>query len=186
MLFRSISGSGDRTIRIWDAETGAAIGQPLKGHTSDGASVGYSPDGQRIISGSDDKTIRIWDAETGDAIGQPLEGISPAASLLDGHRWVTRSNDTTINSWNFIPHRSVQSSFSHNPPHPDFCTKLDPNGWVRDSNNGLLYWVPPDYRLGLHSPVLITIPAASYDRSISLDFEDFAFGSSWTQIFCSP
>jgi WD40 repeat protein len=27
-----ISGSSDRTIRIWDAETGAAVGEPLKGH----------------------------------------------------------------------------------------------------------------------------------------------------------
>src|SRR5258706_606000 len=27
-----ITGSGDRTIRIWDAKTGAAVGDPLKGH----------------------------------------------------------------------------------------------------------------------------------------------------------
>jgi WD40 repeat protein len=71
-----VSGSYDRTIRIWDAETGAAVGNPLEGHTLSVSSVAYSPDGRHIISGSgsDDKTIRIWDAETGDAVGKPLEG----------------------------------------------------------------------------------------------------------------
>jgi WD40 repeat protein len=64
----------DKTIRIWDAETGAAVGKPLEGHTDCVWSVAYSPDGQHIISGSDDKTIRIWDAETGAAVGKPLEG----------------------------------------------------------------------------------------------------------------
>jgi WD40 repeat protein len=69
-----ISGSDDRTIRIWDAETGAAVGEPLKGHAGLVNSVAYSPDGQYIISGSSDRTIRIWDAETGAAVGEPLQG----------------------------------------------------------------------------------------------------------------
>ena len=184
---RIISGSGDKTIRIWDAETGAAIGQPLEGHTSYVTSVAYSPDGRRIISGSYDSTIQIWGDTTGAAIGQSLEGKShpapSAASLLDGRR---SSDDATIHRCNSIPHCSGQCSFSHIPLHPDFCTKLDPNGWVRDSNNGLLYWVPLDCRSGLHSPAVLTIPVTSHIRSIFLDFEDFAFGSSWTQIFHSP
>jgi len=28
-----ISGSFDKTIRIWGADTGAAVGKPLQGHT---------------------------------------------------------------------------------------------------------------------------------------------------------
>jgi WD40 repeat protein len=51
------------SIRIWDADTGAAIGRPLEGHTHYVRSVAYSPDGRRIISGSGDRTIRIWDAK---------------------------------------------------------------------------------------------------------------------------
>jgi WD40 repeat protein len=47
-----ISGSDDKTIRIWDAETGAAVGQPLEGHTRAITSVAYSPNGQHIISRS--------------------------------------------------------------------------------------------------------------------------------------
>jgi len=28
-----VTGSNDKTIRIWDAETGAVVGEPLEGHT---------------------------------------------------------------------------------------------------------------------------------------------------------
>jgi len=68
------SGSSDRTVRIWDAKTGAAVGQPLQGHTDSVTSVTFSPDGTLIASGSDDGTVCIWDAKTGAAVGQPLQG----------------------------------------------------------------------------------------------------------------
>ena len=61
---RIISGSDDKTIQIWDAQSGK-LENTLEGHTSSVLSVAYSPDGMRIISGSDDKTIRIWDAQSG-------------------------------------------------------------------------------------------------------------------------
>src|SRR5258706_303231 len=71
---RVVTGSYDRMIRIWDAETCAIVGEPLTGHTLGVTSVAYSPDGHHIISGSDDSIIRIWDAETGAPVGDPLKG----------------------------------------------------------------------------------------------------------------
>ena len=52
-----LSGSGDHTIRIWDARTGEEVIEPLKGHTKYVSSVSFSPDGTHIVSGSGDKTI---------------------------------------------------------------------------------------------------------------------------------
>ena len=50
-----MSGSVDKTIRMWDAKTGSAVGKPFEGHTGSVWSVAYSPDGRYIISGSADK-----------------------------------------------------------------------------------------------------------------------------------
>ncbi len=100
---RIVSGSGDKTIRIWDAKTGQPIGKPLTGHEDAVLLVAYSPDGQRIVSGSGDKTIRIWDANTGQPIGKPLTGHSDAVASVayspDGRRIVSGSVDKTIRIW---------------------------------------------------------------------------------------
>ena len=58
-----VSGSDDHTLRIWDAETGVAVGQPLKGHTDWVRSVAYSPDGQHIVSGYQDATLHTFKPE---------------------------------------------------------------------------------------------------------------------------
>src|SRR5258706_505130 len=228
---RVVSGSNDKTIRIWDAESGTVIGEPLTGHTSGVNSVAYSPDGRHITSGSTDSTIRIWDAETGTAVGNPLEGhadvVLSIAYSPDGHHITSASADRTIRIWDaengaavgsplvghagpvysiaYSPDRQCIASGSSDktnhvwdpfqyvpfppsscdPVHPDFCVKPDMAGWVRDSQGGLLYWVPFDIRTSVHSPALLTIPLTSRNRSVFLDFDDFAFGTAWTQIFKS-
>lgn len=100
---RIVSGSWDKTIRIWDAETGKQIGKPFEGHVDHITSVSYSPNGKRIVSGSWDATIRIWDAETGEQIGKPLVGhehfVNAVAYSPDGNRIVSGSHDNTIRIW---------------------------------------------------------------------------------------
>ena len=49
-------------MRLWDADTGQALGQPLTGHTDAVESVAFSPDGKRIVTGSRDRRLRLWPA----------------------------------------------------------------------------------------------------------------------------
>ena len=79
---RILSWSNDKTLRLWDAATGAAIGEPLRHEGSVWGAL-YSPDGKRILSWSNDNTLRLWDAATGAAIGEPLrhEGLVWARSI---------------------------------------------------------------------------------------------------------
>ncbi|KZP01979.1 WD40 repeat-like protein, partial [Athelia psychrophila] len=69
-----VSGSDDKTVRVWDALTGQELLPPLQGHDEYVTSVAFSPDGLKIVSGSDDNTIRVWDALTGQELLAPLEG----------------------------------------------------------------------------------------------------------------
>src|SRR5204862_538431 len=62
-----VSGSNDRTVRLWDAVRGAAL-QTLKGHSSQVYSVAFSPDSKQVVSGSGDKRVRLWDAVRGAAL----------------------------------------------------------------------------------------------------------------------
>jgi len=61
---RIVSGSWDKTLKVWDAATGQET-LTLRGHTDLVRGVAFSPDGRQIVSGSDDKTLKIWDAATG-------------------------------------------------------------------------------------------------------------------------
>jgi hypothetical protein len=81
-----VSGSFDKTIQLWDAETGEMLRPPLEGHEGHVRAVTFSPDGKHIVSGSDDKTIRLWDAEAGEMLQPPLEGHEIGSGLLHSHQ----------------------------------------------------------------------------------------------------
>ena len=96
-----VTGSRDKTARVWDAHSGALI-HVLEGHTRDVTTASYSPDGSRIVTGSSDKTARVWDANSGMLI-HVLEGhddtVRTASYSPDGSRIVTGSGDNTARVW---------------------------------------------------------------------------------------
>jgi eukaryotic-like serine/threonine-protein kinase len=108
---RIVTGSADKTARVWDAATGN-LQLLLEGHTDVVRSVAFSPDGRRILTGSWDGTAMLWDAASGKVV-QTLRGhddaIFSVAFSPDGQRIVTGSRDLTARVWD---HASGQELFS--------------------------------------------------------------------------
>jgi WD40 repeat protein len=105
------SGSGDNTVRLWDAATGEARGT-LEGHSSWVNAVVFSPDGRLVASGSYDKTVRLWDAATGEARGT-LEGHSSLVRAVvfspDGRLVASGSFDNTVRLWDIELKETVRT-----------------------------------------------------------------------------
>jgi len=60
----ALSGSSDKTMKLWEVATGREI-RTFKGHSSSASTVAFSPDGKLALSGSFDNTMKLWELATG-------------------------------------------------------------------------------------------------------------------------
>jgi WD40 repeat protein len=97
-----LSWSYDRTLRLWDAATGACSAL-LEGHTAWVDNARSLPDG-RILSWSQDRTLRLWNATTGECRAV-LEGHTDKVigiRLLPDGRILSWSWDQTLRLWDAV------------------------------------------------------------------------------------
>ena len=94
-----ITGSYDRTARVWNLETGREI-HCLTGHTRAVRALQF--DEVKLITGSMDHTMRVWDWRTGKCL-RVLEGHTEGVVCLnfDSNVLASGSVDTTVKVWNF-------------------------------------------------------------------------------------
>lgn len=105
------SGSGDRTVRVWDIDTGREISCLS---IEDGVTtVAMSPEGSYVAAGSLDKSVRVWDTRSG-YLQERLEGVEghkdsvySVAFAPSGRQLVSGSLDKTIKMWELGDHRSM-------------------------------------------------------------------------------
>ena len=108
------SASGDKTIRVWDIESGKTI-RTIEGHEGPVLSIAFRGDGKQILSGSADRTARLWDANTGQVLavlGGHTAFVSAVGVRGDGARRRPRPTDGTVKIWNLADGKQGRSELS--------------------------------------------------------------------------
>jgi F-box/WD-40 domain protein MET30 len=92
-----ITGSYDRTVRVWNVETGAAV-RVLRGHTRAVRALQF--DACKLVTGAMDRTLRVWDWRTGRCV-RTLEGHTDGVVCLhfDAAVLASGSVDATVKVW---------------------------------------------------------------------------------------
>ncbi len=105
------AGGMDKTIRLWDAETGAG-GRTLVGATGEVNSVAFDKDGRSLVSGNGDGSMTVWNSESGTLmatlVSVPLKDdwlVATPSGLFDGSHA----------AWKLLLWRFAQSTFKVAP-----------------------------------------------------------------------
>uniref|UniRef100_K3WAC5 Lissencephaly-1 homolog n=1 Tax=Globisporangium ultimum (strain ATCC 200006 / CBS 805.95 / DAOM BR144) TaxID=431595 RepID=K3WAC5_GLOUD len=97
-----LSGSRDRTVRLWEAFSGTLL-MNFASHENWVRCVRFHPCGKYAISAAEDKTIRVYDLETGRCVRTLDEAHSHFLTSVDVHPtlplMISGSIDKLINVW---------------------------------------------------------------------------------------
>jgi hypothetical protein len=98
---RLLSGSKDRTMILWDRDTGRVL-RRFRQQGGWVQSVAISPDGRRALSGGQDTVVRLWDLESGNVIREfrgHTEWVFSVAFSPDGRLAYSTSGGSLIGVW---------------------------------------------------------------------------------------
>jgi WD40 repeat protein/energy-coupling factor transporter ATP-binding protein EcfA2 len=172
------TGSEDKTIKLWNVETGQEI-RTLTGHNDHVSSVSFSPDGKTLATGSWDKTIKLWNVETGQEICT-LSGhnysVSSVSFSPDGKTLATGGWDKTIKLWNVETGQEIRTLSGHNYSVNSVSFSNDGKTLATgSSDNTIKLW---DVETGQEIRTLTGHNESVYSVSFSSDGKTLATGSS--------
>lgn len=139
------SGSGDRTIGLWNAQTGQ-IKRVLNGHTDTVTSVVMDGDGKTVVSGSLDGTVRIWSVTK---YGEPRilsghrRGVTCIALSADGGTIASGSLDGTVKLWDARTYQLRSTLAASSNGVQSVSLSADGNTLVSCDRDGVKVWHVP-------------------------------------------
>jgi len=99
------AGYSDRTIKLWNADSGEAIGE-LTGNQAWVPGLAFSPDGALLASAGSDQTIRLWDTKSWAPVAT-LRGHEDemycVAFSPDGRRLISGDKEGSVRLWQIPP-----------------------------------------------------------------------------------
>lgn len=86
----ALSGSWDKTLRLWDLETGEST-KRFDGHTGDVLSVSIARNLRQIVSASRDKTVKVWNT-----IGECMHTLTAHKDWVSAVRFSPDAETSTV------------------------------------------------------------------------------------------
>ncbi len=121
---RVLTGSDDRTVRLWDAEKWKEL-RPLNGHEGPVKSVLFSSSGSHALTASSDATVRVWNLDKGEELrkfSKHSETVIHAAFFPGETQTISGSRDSAIKLWqlpkDLVASASVDPPIVPDPPPP--------------------------------------------------------------------
>ncbi|HEX7841977.1 MAG TPA: WD40 repeat domain-containing protein [Kofleriaceae bacterium] len=112
------SSAEDKLVRLWDAATGAVVGQ--EEHRATVLDLRFAPSGELLATAGADETIGIWRVDTGRRVtlceGHEAWVVSVAWSP-QGHLLASVSNDATLRIWDAVSAAEIQRRELGTKPH---------------------------------------------------------------------
>jgi WD40 repeat protein len=178
---RALSGASDKTVRLWDLETGKEL-RRFVGHTVEVTWVALAPDGTRFASCSGDRSVRVWDVESDRALrvlpGHPGP-LTCVAFSPDGRRLIAVGSFPEALIWDWEG-GTVMNRVG--VPNGCWCAAFGPGGGSFAVTPGALIWlfagndptprVFKGHTLDVHglaiSPSGTLIASSSFDGTVRL------------------
>ena len=124
------SASWDRTVRLWDVNTGRLL-HTLTEHTNEVLSVAFSPDGNTLVSSDWDGSILLWNPQNGKPKGTltgHAGGVTSVAFSSDGQTLASGSADQTVRLWNPNNGKFIRTLMGHT--HVVDAVSFSPDGKI--------------------------------------------------------
>jgi len=110
------SASADRTVRWWDPNSGAEIGNDKRPFTGDMRSVAFSTDGLMMAAGGDPRNVTLWSMNSWEVTrtmtGHPLTVRSVAFSP-DFKTIATGCDDEKVRLWDTVTGQQFYALLGH-------------------------------------------------------------------------
>lgn len=110
------TGSGEPSrsgeLKLWNAQTGAAVSEIKNAHSDTVQSVDFSGDGKSLVSGAADKFVKVWNVADGKLI-KSYEGhthqVLGVSMKRDGRIIASAGADASVKIWSLVTGEVVRT-----------------------------------------------------------------------------
>jgi WD40 repeat protein len=160
---RLLSSSNDKTLKLWDVESGKLLRNfqdrkliradqklyPPQAHDGWVGGAAFSPDGSKVVSVTpspdSNDVMKLWDTESGEvlhAFGAKSQKIWSVVFSPDGGQLITGGGDKTIKLWDVARGEIIRSIEAHEGPVWAFALSRDGRQILSGANldNAVKLW----------------------------------------------